>query len=277
MAEATIVEKPVTDTTTEADLEALTEDADPSITEDNNDAQTDEVTEPISDEPDPEATAIAAIREAAIEEGRELARQEQAIQRNSARDAESRRQLREHFPETVRKVEAELANLGITDPQARQSILNHLNTYNLTAQRAILAPFEDAVQELIPAAVREKFNAEADGKSAGEFQRTFAEFMADSDPGIRSRVIKSMTLDDFEKSSAKNKAALAERDLDKYRAGRTKGRTDPAGESHGTERSAPQTGPGKFRTKTEARAMRVRGEIDNTVLRTALANPNLPD
>lgn len=279
MAEVAIKDNPATEASTEADLAALTEDIETDVTEDNVEAvQTEDVTaESIDDEDDTEALALAAIREAAIEEGREQAKRELEAERRRAQDTESKKALKEKFSTIAQSINQDLYDMGIAEVDKRQKIIDHLHAYNLSARDAYMGPFSDAVHELLPAETHDKFDQESNEKPAGEYMRNFLNVMAEHDPVTRKKVLANVTLSDFEGASAKNKAALAERDLDKYRAGRTKGRTDPAGESHGTERSAPQTGPGKFRTKTEARAMRVRDEIDNTVLRTALANPNLPD
>lgn len=231
MAESAVTDRPATDTETEATAVTPTEDTELSVTEgDDAAAQTDAVAT-TEDDPDPHEVALAAAREAAIEEGRELARAELEEQRRRERDSESRRQLKEHYPNTVRAMETELASLGLEDPAARQKVLNHLSAYNLKVQEAILAPFEDAVQELIPASVRDDFNRAADGKPATDFQRTFAEFMAEHDPAVRSKVLKGVKLEDLEKSSPSLKAALTARDAANFDKGRAKGRTDPVGEA----------------------------------------------
>ena len=260
--------------TTETEEEEVTPTEGGNVTEDGNSSQTDNEADPTPTEPDPHQVALQATREAALEEGRETARRELEEERRRSRDSENRRQLKEHFPATVRAMEAELNTLGLTDPAERQKVINHLSAFNLKAEAAILAPFEDAVQELIPAAVRAQFNEAADGKPAMDFQRTFAEFMAEHDPAIKAKALKGLKLEDLEKSSASLKAQIAKARSDSYDKGREKGRTDPAGESHGNERSASS---GSYRTKTEARSLHVQNKLSNADMRRINADPSIPE
>lgn len=276
MAEATVTERPATDPATEAEALTTTEDTAASavVTEGDTPVQTDEATDTAVTEEDPHAIALAAAREAALEEGRELARAELEEERRRSRDTESRQRLKEHFPTTARAMDAELNAMGITDPAERQKVLNHLNNFNLKASEAILAPFEDAVQELLPPAARDEFNRVANGKTAADFQRTFAEFMAEHDPAIKAKVFKGVKLEDLEKATPALKAALSARDAAQFDKGRAKGRTDPAGEAHGEERGTNRSG---YRTKTEARNLHARNQISNAQMRAINADPTIPE
>ena len=258
MSEAAIAE---TETETEAEVTEVTEGV--TATDPANPVQTESTANPVLEaiKRGDEADFDARVKE----EAARLARQDKVEKRSET----YRKNVANRFNQTISELVAEIG------PEFADKIWTAANKLHLGLNEEAVAPvreeYEEWLESFIPEADLSVYRKETEGKSTDAKFKLAAEYLVPS-----TKAIKAMTLDQFAEHSTKGRSELKAQLKAAEEEGYQRGLKAPAGDptGNGTKQTAVTTG---YKTKSEARAMRVQGLIDNTELRNALSNPNLPN
>lgn len=244
MSETAVAEPEVT-TATEAATPEQTE-ATPEVTGEGTElteatVQTNadpETTDPVETEEE-RVNRLADARAAALLEEREAARAEE-LRTKSTTEEQQRAwdEVKTAFPTTVKAIRDEISEWKFTDelgnqvrptPEQIESVLKHVNTYNLKAVQAAkleaYVPISDAAYELLPKEVHQAFTDAANGKAPKDYLEAFAEHKA-----LSTKAVKGLDLEGAKKVSAKLNKEIVEFGEGRFDAGVAHGKTLPLAE-----------------------------------------------